>query len=186
MVKYAMITEIFKSLGPPDPTQPHLPQNIELFLLFDSTIGTYLMEICTEIAGNYLFVWLFHILYMWCRQLKFQTIDKTIGALETYSIMEYELFFATLPLSWFQILLTVESPAQVLIICALCHAHPAHQTKHSPVLWRKALCTIVEAGLGMGGSEVHREDNILWKPVLDNNFLKQPAMRFTGWSLSLR
>ena len=140
-------------------------QIIELFLLFDSTIGTYLMEICTEIARNYLCVWLFHILYMWCRQLKFQTIDKTIGALETYSIMEYELFFATLPLSWFQILLTVESPAQVLIICALCHAHPAHQTKHSPVLWRKALCTIVEAGLGMGGSEVHRVDNILWKPT---------------------
>ena len=84
------------SLGPPDPTQPHLGllsqkkpfflgaslnvlcqllsqkyyilerqlQNIELFLLSDSTIGTYLMEICTEIAGNYLFVWLFHILYM--------------------------------------------------------------------------------------------------------------------------
>ena len=109
-------------------------------------------------------VWLFHILYMWCRQLKL-TIDKTIGALETYSIMEYELFFATLPLSWFQILLTVESPAQVLTICALCHTHPAHQTKHSPVLWRKALCTIVEAGLGMGGSEVHRVDNILWKPT---------------------
>ena len=88
---------------------------------------------------------------------------------QTFKCLGIWVNFATLPLltlSWFQILLTGESPAQGLIICTQCYSARAtnytkctsctHYTFHTiPFLCNKTQCTNAEAGLGKVWSEVH-------------------------------
>ena len=105
------------------------------------------MVICIQIAGDICGV----STYYTC-DARNKTIDKTIGKWgKKWSNHLIRISFALLTLSWFQILLTEESPAQGLIICT---RQSTQITTHTTKLNHSLSCNEVqyanaETGLGI-------------------------------------